>query len=181
VTFHGTYQPGDVPRLAAQVDVAVIPSEYPETYSLVLSEMWQAGLPVLVSDLGALDERVQDGVNGRKFKAGEVADLAKSLCWFLETDAWRMWTIPGPRWFRPWRRNLTRFMENYWPPRLLVRRPALEADLLIVQICEFQEDGDGFYRLHEPNRQLARLRALSRSIATFTIISCHDWLWKPTS
>src|SRR5580704_12112822 len=33
----------------------------------------------------------------------------------------------------------------------------LEAELLVVQICEFQEDGDGFYRLHEPSRQLARL------------------------
>jgi tetratricopeptide (TPR) repeat protein len=33
----------------------------------------------------------------------------------------------------------------------------MKADLFILQICDFLDDGDGFYRLHEPSRQLSRL------------------------
>ncbi len=157
VTFHGTYQPGDVPRLAAQVDVAVIPSEYPETYSLVLSEMWQAGLPVLVSNIGALGDRVQEGIDGKKFRPGDVADLAKSLGWFIEHDDWRSWIIPRPRLVDAMAADYDSLYRELLAAGVSERSTALEADFLIVQICEFQEDGDGFYRLHEPNRQLARL------------------------
>jgi glycosyltransferase involved in cell wall biosynthesis len=97
VTFHGLYRPDDLPRLTAAFDVAVIPSLFPETYCLVLSEMWHAGLPVAVSDLGALGERVVDRANGRKFRPGNPESIAAALCWFLERDTWRRWHPPQPR------------------------------------------------------------------------------------
>src|ERR1700730_11576422 len=34
---------------------------------------------------------------------------------------------------------------------------SLHADLLIVQICQFLDDGDGIHRLHGPSRYLSRL------------------------
>jgi uncharacterized protein (TIGR03032 family) len=97
VTFHGTYEPEDLPRICAEIDVAVIPSVFAETYCLVLSEMWMAGLPVAVADIGALGERVVDGVNGKKFAPGDVRGIAQTLCWFLEQDSWREWQIPRPK------------------------------------------------------------------------------------
>lgn len=42
----------------------------------------------------------------------------------------------------------------------------MHADLLIVQICDFLDDGDGHYRLHEPSRQLGRLPGV-------VVIDCH--------
>jgi tetratricopeptide (TPR) repeat protein len=38
--------------------------------------------------------------------------------------------------------------------------------VFILQICEFLDDGDGFYRLHEPSRQLARLPGV-------VVVDCH--------
>ncbi|HTW94385.1 MAG TPA: glycosyltransferase [Tepidisphaeraceae bacterium] len=42
----------------------------------------------------------------------------------------------------------------------------MHADLLILQICDFLDDGDGIYRLHEPSRFLARLPGV-------VVIDCH--------
>ena len=33
----------------------------------------------------------------------------------------------------------------------------MQADLLVVQMCEFLDDGDGVYRFHSPSRGLSRL------------------------
>jgi tetratricopeptide (TPR) repeat protein len=42
----------------------------------------------------------------------------------------------------------------------------MHADVLVLQICDFLDDGDGFYRLHEPSRQLSRLPGV-------VVIDCH--------
>jgi tetratricopeptide (TPR) repeat protein len=42
----------------------------------------------------------------------------------------------------------------------------MHADLFILQICDFLDDGDGFYRLHEPSRQLSRLPGV-------VVVDCH--------
>jgi GT2 family glycosyltransferase/predicted O-methyltransferase YrrM len=41
------------------IDLVLIPSVQPETFSYVLSESWQAGIPAVVPDLVALGERVR--------------------------------------------------------------------------------------------------------------------------
>ncbi len=97
VRFLGGYRPDEIPSIMAQFDVGIIPSIFAETFSMLLSEMWRAGRPVAVSDIGALGERVTSGVNGRKFAAGNVGDLTASLLWFIEHDEWRGWRLPRPR------------------------------------------------------------------------------------
>ncbi len=57
----------------AQVDAVVIPSLWYETFSLIAHEAIAAGVPIIVSDLGALAEAVQDGVDGVCVPAGNVA------------------------------------------------------------------------------------------------------------
>lgn len=44
--------------IKADLDIALVLSEAPETFSYALSECWSAGLPVIVTDVGALKERM---------------------------------------------------------------------------------------------------------------------------
>lgn len=64
VELRGFYNPGDVGRVMQGVDLALLPSHYEESFSMIASECWAHGVPVLASDRGALRERVRPGVNG---------------------------------------------------------------------------------------------------------------------
>ncbi|PHI96440.1 glycosyl transferase [Parasaccharibacter apium] len=65
VTVHGRYDVGSI-DVMKQADVALFLSIWPETYCISLSEAWQYGLVPIVTDVGALHDRVTDGVNGYK-------------------------------------------------------------------------------------------------------------------
>ena len=97
VSFHGLYNRSELSRIVSEINVGIIPSLFPETYSLVLSELWQGGVVAAVADIGAMSDRVIDGVNGKKFKAGDLDSLIATLRWFLANDAWRSWQLPQPR------------------------------------------------------------------------------------
>lgn len=97
VHFHGPYEPGHLPRICSEIDIAVIPSLFPETYSLVLSEMLMGGLPIVASDIGALGARVRALECGRTFTPGDADNLIETLRWFVDHDHWRSWAIPLPR------------------------------------------------------------------------------------
>jgi GT2 family glycosyltransferase/glycosyltransferase involved in cell wall biosynthesis len=83
VTFSGKYQPSDLARL--DVDLAVFPSLAYESYGFVLSEAFQLGLPVIVSDRGALAARA--GEAGLAFAAGDAQALANRIQEILDTPA----------------------------------------------------------------------------------------------
>jgi GT2 family glycosyltransferase/glycosyltransferase involved in cell wall biosynthesis len=57
----GTYEPGEAVDLvrAQNASLGFVPSVWPETWSLTLTELWQAGLPVAAFDIGAPAERVR--------------------------------------------------------------------------------------------------------------------------
>ena len=57
----------------------IVPSLAAETFSLVAVEAQAAGLPLIVSNVGALPERVEDGVNGILVPPGDVAALAAAI------------------------------------------------------------------------------------------------------
>ncbi len=97
VFFHPPYERAAFPQILAGIDVGVIPSVFAETYCLVLSEYWQAKVPAAVSDIGALGERVEEGVNGRKFAAGDIEGIAAVLEWFYSDRSWKKWELPRPR------------------------------------------------------------------------------------
>ncbi|MEE8428666.1 MAG: glycosyltransferase [Gammaproteobacteria bacterium] len=97
IVYHGRYDQGDLPNIFSRMDVAIIPSIFAEPFCLVLSEAWMAGCPVAVSDIGALGDRVEDGVNGRKFRAGDVSAIQDALDWFLQHDDWKTWKIEKPK------------------------------------------------------------------------------------
>jgi glycosyltransferase involved in cell wall biosynthesis len=79
LVYHGGYLPRDLDRILSGVDVGIIPSSVPESFCYTLSELQQYRVPPLVSDLGSLSERVEDGVNGWKIKPNDPAVLAAKI------------------------------------------------------------------------------------------------------
>ena len=80
VSYHGRYAPGEAPLTQGQVALHL--SIWPETWCISLSEVWQAGLIPIVTDIGALGERVSHGVDGFKVRVGDasaVLDLLEVL------------------------------------------------------------------------------------------------------
>ncbi len=75
VHFHGKYSLEDLERISPEIHVSLHLSIWPETYCISLSEMWDLGIVPVVSDLGALGERVKDHVNGYKIRPGNVTEL----------------------------------------------------------------------------------------------------------
>lgn len=63
VRVRGYYRSGTLPRLLRRdrVDLALLLSIVPESYSLVLDECMMAGVPVVAFDLGAVAERLTSG------------------------------------------------------------------------------------------------------------------------
>jgi len=59
-------------------DVSVFPSTY-EPFGIVAIEAMLAGAPVVVSDIGGLNEIVDHGINGMKAYAGNPNSLADSI------------------------------------------------------------------------------------------------------
>jgi glycosyltransferase involved in cell wall biosynthesis len=62
-----------------QIDVLVIPSITPETFSFVCREALESGVPVVASSIGAVPEIVQHGKNGFIFPVGNTAELSKVI------------------------------------------------------------------------------------------------------
>lgn len=79
IRFPGAFGAEQLDQVMADTDVLVVPSLWYENTPFVVLEAFEAGVPVIVSDLGGLSEVVQDGVNGYLFEAGSAASLAAVL------------------------------------------------------------------------------------------------------
>ena len=81
VVAHGAYRRRDLAERLVQAGchVALLPSVGAETFSLTLSEVVAAGLPALVSDLGAPADRVREGGLGWVFDPFTPADFAAKV------------------------------------------------------------------------------------------------------
>ncbi|WP_344676362.1 glycosyltransferase family protein [Paraburkholderia graminis] len=79
VRVHGSYPADALPDELKECEASLHLSVWPETYCLTLSEAWQKGLVPIVSDIGALGERVQHGVNGLKIAPGSEGQLVDAV------------------------------------------------------------------------------------------------------
>lgn len=80
VTFTGFLNQSGISRAYVAADCLVLPSDYGETWGLVVNEAMHHGLPVVVSDrVGCGPDLVEDGVTGRVFPFGDVGALARVL------------------------------------------------------------------------------------------------------
>jgi hypothetical protein len=85
VTVHGYYRRGRLPSLLARhrIGLVILPSIVPETFGLVLSEAWLAGVPVAAFDLGALAERIRSHGGGwlAPIESGPTGLAEIVQCW----------------------------------------------------------------------------------------------------
>jgi glycosyltransferase involved in cell wall biosynthesis len=79
VVTSGGYDPATIHQRLGETDVGLMLSLWPETYVLTLSECWRAGVVPIVTDVGALGERVGHGVNGLKVPVDEAGAVVHWL------------------------------------------------------------------------------------------------------
>ncbi|MEX1026717.1 MAG: glycosyltransferase family 4 protein [Candidatus Paceibacterota bacterium] len=69
----------DVLREIGRARVLISPSIWYETFGRSMIEAFAVGTPVIVSDIGAMKELVDDRITGMHFRAGDASDLAKKV------------------------------------------------------------------------------------------------------
>ena len=76
----GTYRPEEAVELIRRqkASLGFVPSVWPETWSLTLTELWQAGLPVAAFDLGAPAERIRGRGRGLVLPWGLPATVSRT-------------------------------------------------------------------------------------------------------
>lgn len=79
IRFAGPVAYDQIGAVLHKLDLLVVPSLWYENSPLVIQEAYVVGVPVVASDLGALPEKVHDGVTGRLFPPGDSAALASLL------------------------------------------------------------------------------------------------------
>lgn len=79
VKIHGEFQAGSIGEQLLTMSLSLHLSIWPETYCITLSETWSAGVVPIVSDIGALGERVSHNVNGFKVPIGEPGPVVNIL------------------------------------------------------------------------------------------------------
>ena len=96
IVIKGPFQPAEREQIYSQLDLVVIPSRVPETFSLVAREALLSGKPVFASDIGALPEVIRSGVNGVLFAPGDSGALSAHLDRIAQDPEWlRRFEAPG--------------------------------------------------------------------------------------
>jgi len=89
IYVHGAYEDGTLASwLAAyRVETVLFPNRLPESFSYTLSEVWAAGIPVVVPGEGALGDRVESHGGGWLLPAGfDGDDAAALLVWLASAE-----------------------------------------------------------------------------------------------
>ena len=80
VSFAGFLNQTEIAKAYAATDCLVLPSDYGETWGLVVNEAMACGLPAVVSDrVGCGPDLVIEGITGAIFPFGDIDTLAASL------------------------------------------------------------------------------------------------------
>ncbi len=82
VYFAGYMNSKNVQKMYKCADISVFPSTY-EPFGIVALEAMLSGTPVVVSDIGGLNEIVDHGINGMKSYAGNPNSIADSILTLL--------------------------------------------------------------------------------------------------
>lgn len=81
---HGSYRHSELPELISQygINICVLPSIWPETFSYVTQELMQLNIPLICFDLGAPAERVKDyslGFITEETSAESILSVTRSI------------------------------------------------------------------------------------------------------
>ena len=64
-------------KIIANSKALVLPTQWYEGFPMSIVEAFSVGTPVICSDLGNAGSVVEEGINGRKFKNGNISELVK--------------------------------------------------------------------------------------------------------
>jgi glycosyltransferase involved in cell wall biosynthesis len=80
IVFVGFLNQSEISKAYISADAIVLPSDYGETWGLVINEAMVSGIPALVSDrVGCANDLVLDGQTGRVFPFGDIDELARCM------------------------------------------------------------------------------------------------------
>lgn len=79
IEFCGVFAGDRLSEILNQVDVAIVPSIWYENTPIMMLEALAAEVPVIVSNLGGMTERIQHGFNGYAFRIGDSESLKEVL------------------------------------------------------------------------------------------------------
>lgn len=80
VIWRGFVNQTELPRLYAAADCLALPSDWGETWGLVVNEAMATGLPCVVSDrVGCAPDLITAGETGEVFRFGDVHNLSEAL------------------------------------------------------------------------------------------------------
>jgi glycosyltransferase involved in cell wall biosynthesis len=82
--FRGSYEPAQINRVNAVIDVGIIPSIWEELFGLVGIEYIQSRIPIVASEIGGVVEYVQHGENGFLVRPNDVDALFSAMHLFIE-------------------------------------------------------------------------------------------------
>jgi glycosyltransferase involved in cell wall biosynthesis len=88
VEYVGPYLNTDVPELMGACDYVVAPSLWWENSPVVIQEAFATGRPLIVSGIGGMAEKVQDGRTGLHFRVGSPHDLARTVTRASDEALW---------------------------------------------------------------------------------------------
>jgi len=83
VDFRPPFERENLSEALSDQDVVVLPSIWPETFSLMIREANRLGLPAIGSKIGAIPEAIEEGRNGFLFRPGDVEDLKGCMLRFI--------------------------------------------------------------------------------------------------
>jgi glycosyltransferase involved in cell wall biosynthesis len=165
IRLRGPFDPEELPRVLAEIDVLIAPSLWHENAPFVVLEALAGGVPVIGADVGGIAEVLRPGLDGLLFRRGDVADLARSLRQAVE----RPLPPPPARSFPTTRDNAAFLLGRYGqalrgrPPVAPREEPVAdglfrELMFLAEHLEELQatEGGAGVLRLPEILRDLRR-------------------------
>ncbi len=75
IVFKGAYDNNNINTVLNDMDVLIVPSIWYENAPLVIQEAFLAGVPVITSDIGGMEELVKNKINGFTFKVGSSEEL----------------------------------------------------------------------------------------------------------
>lgn len=96
VELCGRYESEEFSGLVAWADYMVMPSRWWENSPVVIQEARACNVPMIVSDIGGMREKVVPGINGLWFKAGSAASLAKLLEELVLSNSPRVFQMTEP-------------------------------------------------------------------------------------
>lgn len=89
VTMNGRYRSNELPQLLGVTDWMIVPSIWWENSPVVILEAKKFGVPVICSNIGGMQEKVEHGKNGRHFLARRAESLAEQITWAVNNRSQR--------------------------------------------------------------------------------------------